>query len=163
MKPCGPAPCLSEKDTNDLLSAVSECPHGAIRRLGKHPEGNDVVTSSNTGIVTLKDGKLFMDLKPRGTYQDEMEGVGHEIVRILGTHGITGTIHDVFPSWAEDPEDELVKIAAKVYSEHYGRDANVLMIHAGLECSILKDKIPGAHFVSVGSTIHGEHTPQEHV
>ena len=37
------------------------------------------------------------------------------------------------------------------------------MIHAGLECSVLQDKIPGAQFVSVGPTIFGEHTPQEHV
>ena len=111
--PCGPAPCLSEKDSNDILSAVSECPSGAIRRLGKHPDGDDVVASSNTGLVILNDGKLFMDLKPRGTYQDEMEGIAHDIVRILGSHGIPGTISDIFPAWAEDPDNELIKMAVR--------------------------------------------------
>lgn len=37
------------------------------------------------------------------------------------------------------------------------------MIHAGLECSILQKKIPGARFISVGPTIYDEHTPKERV
>ena len=36
-------------------------------------------------------------------------------------------------------------------------------IHAGLECGLLKSKIPGLDVVSIGPTIRGAHTPEEKV
>ena len=36
-------------------------------------------------------------------------------------------------------------------------------IHAGLECGIIGEKIPGIDMVSYGPTIKGAHSPQERV
>jgi dipeptidase D len=34
-------------------------------------------------------------------------------------------------------------------------------IHAGLECGILSDRLPGLEMVAFGPDIHDAHTPQE--
>ena len=36
-------------------------------------------------------------------------------------------------------------------------------IHAGLECGIIGEKLPGLDMVSYGPTIKGAHSPQERV
>lgn len=35
------------------------------------------------------------------------------------------------------------------------------MIHAGLECSVIKDTVEGMTAISIGADIFGEHTPDE--
>ena len=34
-------------------------------------------------------------------------------------------------------------------------------IHAGLECGLLGEKMPGSEFISIGPDIHDIHTPKE--
>ena len=43
----------------------------------------------------------------------------------------------------------------------YGKDATVVTIHAGLECGIFSDKMPGLDCVSIGPDNHDIHTPEE--
>jgi dipeptidase D len=42
-----------------------------------------------------------------------------------------------------------------------GFDANVKVIHAGLECGIIGAKYPGMEMVSFGPNIRGAHSPDE--
>lgn len=92
VKSCDPAPCLSEKDTLDVLAAISEPPHGVIRR-----QGDGVVTSSNTGVVRLEGGELSIDIKPRSAYQEEMDALSRDICTILEAHGVSATTYGMFP------------------------------------------------------------------
>ena len=43
----------------------------------------------------------------------------------------------------------------------FGRDAIIEIVHAGLECGIIADKVPGLEAVSFGPLIKGAHTPEE--
>jgi dipeptidase D len=49
----------------------------------------------------------------------------------------------------------------KVWHEMYGRDCRVEVIHAGLECGILADKIKELDCVSFGPDILDIHTTRE--
>ncbi len=42
-----------------------------------------------------------------------------------------------------------------------GKQPEVTAIHAGLECGILLERIPGCDMVSYGPTILGAHSPDE--
>jgi len=44
-----------------------------------------------------------------------------------------------------------------------GKDPIVTAIHAGLECGVLGEKLPGTSMISFGPDIEGAHTPQERV
>ncbi len=45
--------------------------------------------------------------------------------------------------------------------EVFGREAVIEIVHAGLECGIIADKVPGLEAVSFGPLIKGAHTPEE--
>ena len=43
----------------------------------------------------------------------------------------------------------------------YGQAPQVVAIHAGLECGLLSDKLPGLDCVSIGPVMHDIHTSRE--
>ncbi len=43
----------------------------------------------------------------------------------------------------------------------FGKEPEVVAIHAGLECGILSDKLPGLECVSIGPQMHDIHTSRE--
>ena len=68
-----------------------------------------------------------------------------------------------YPGWSPQPAAEIVQLAQKVIAEIAGRKPAVKAIHAGLECGILGEKLPGCQSVSYGPTIKGAHSPDERV
>ena len=49
----------------------------------------------------------------------------------------------------------------RVFEEMYQRPAKVVAIHAGLECGLLSEKLPGLDCVSIGPEMHDIHTSRE--
>ena len=49
----------------------------------------------------------------------------------------------------------------EVYERLYGSKPEVLAMHAGLECGIIGDRIPGMDMISIGPTIKNPHSPSE--
>ena len=49
------------------------------------------------------------------------------------------------------------------YKQAFGTDAELLAIHAGLECGLLTEKYPDLDIVSFGPNITGAHSPDEKV
>ena len=66
-----------------------------------------------------------------------------------------------YPAWEYKKDSELRDTMVKVYTEMYGKAPEVLAIHAGLECGLLGEKIPGLDCVSVGPQMHDIHTSRE--
>ena len=48
-----------------------------------------------------------------------------------------------------------------IYTRMFGKEPKVLAIHAGLECGLLGDKLPGLDCVSIGPQMHDIHTSRE--
>ena len=49
----------------------------------------------------------------------------------------------------------------RVYREMFGKEPEVVAIHAGLECGLLSEKLPGLDCVSIGPEMHDIHTSRE--
>jgi dipeptidase D len=49
----------------------------------------------------------------------------------------------------------------KIYTDMFGKAPEVVAIHAGLECGILGEKLPGLDCVSIGPQMHDIHTSRE--
>ena len=47
------------------------------------------------------------------------------------------------------------------YKKRFNKDPKVRAIHAGLECGLIGDKIPGMDMISFGPTLRGVHSPDE--
>jgi dipeptidase D len=57
----------------------------------------------------------------------------------------------------------LLKAAIETYSETFGESPKAHSIHAGLECGLLIERMPGLHAISIGPTIKGNHAAGERV
>lgn len=52
---------------------------------------------------------------------------------------------------------------AEIYKEMFGKKLVIQTIHAGVECGLLSEKIPGMDAISMGPNILDIHTPKEHL
>ena len=50
-----------------------------------------------------------------------------------------------------------------IYDEVLGYEAQIKVIHAGLECGLIKKVYPNMDLVSIGPTIRNAHSPDEKV
>ena len=66
-----------------------------------------------------------------------------------------------YPAWEYKKESRLRDVMVDTYQELFGRDAKVEAIHAGLECGLFTEKLPGLDCVSIGPQMHDIHTSRE--
>ena len=67
------------------------------------------------------------------------------------------------PAWQYNPESKLREAFCEIYEKEFGKEIELKAIHAGLECGVLSEKIPGVDIISFGPNIRGAHTPEENV
>ena len=66
-----------------------------------------------------------------------------------------------YPAWEYKADSKLRNIMVKTYADMYGKEPKILAIHAGLECGLLGEKLPGLDCVSIGPQMHDIHTSRE--
>ena len=59
------------------------------------------------------------------------------------------------------PQSPLRDLMVQVFTDQYGYAPKVEAIHAGLECGIFSDRLPGLDAVSFGPQMHDIHTSRE--
>ena len=68
-----------------------------------------------------------------------------------------------YPGWRPDPRSAILRLARSTWKELTGEDPQVKAVHAGLECGVIGERLPGMDMVSLGPRIEGAHTSQERV
>ncbi len=66
-----------------------------------------------------------------------------------------------YPAWEYREESKLRDVYATAYEEMFGTKPVLATIHAGLECGILGETIPGLDMISIGPEMRDIHTPAE--
>ena len=66
-----------------------------------------------------------------------------------------------YEPWEYREDSELRDKCLKVYKEVTGKDMQVNVIHAGLECAVFSKKYPDMDMISIGPDMSGVHTPKE--
>ena len=71
------------------------------------------------------------------------------------------TIEGDYPAWEYKADSPLRQRIAAVYEDMYHEKPVFEAIHAGLECGLFSDKLPGLDCVSFGPWNYDIHTPKE--
>ena len=66
-----------------------------------------------------------------------------------------------YPAWEYKKDSVLRDTMVQVYKKLYEKEPQVVAIHAGLECGLLGEKLPGLDCVSIGPEMHDIHTSRE--
>ena len=74
---------------------------------------------------------------------------------------ITGNISSEYPAWTYRRSSRIREIAVRCYRELYGKEPEVITIHAGLECGILTNKKADLDCISIGPQMYDIHSVKE--
>ena len=67
----------------------------------------------------------------------------------------------VYPAWEYKKDSRLRDTMVRIFGQMFGKEPEVVAIHAGLECGLLSEKLPGLDCVSIGPQMHDIHTSRE--
>lgn len=120
-----------------------------------------VETSLNMGIVTTTEEGFIVRHAMRSSVKSKKTELFRRLKSFAEYMGARTSSEGDYPPWEYRNDSPLRDQMGRVYEEMYGVPMKIEMIHAGLECGYLSDKIPGLDCVSIGPDIRDAHTTRE--
>ena len=149
---------LSTQDTAKVISLLCAVPNGVQAWSADIP--GLVQTSLNLGIAKLAD-TMNLTFSVRSSVNQEKEDLLGRLQEIAAFHDASYSQMGEYPAWEYKADSQLRDVMVKTYVEMFGREPEVVAIHAGLECGLLGEKLPGLDCVSIGPEMHDIHTSRE--
>ena len=150
---------IDEMSQYDLLNGLNACPHGVIAMSQTIP--NFVETSTNLASCKKKEGYFLIQTSQRSSIESSKQDVADMVEAVWSLADADVEHTDGYPGWAPNPKSVILDIAVNCYKERFQKEPKVRAIHAGLECGLIGDKIPGMDMISFGPTLRGVHSPDE--
>lgn len=147
---------LTVKDTKSIIDYLNDVPDGVLEE-GK----TGVITSLNTGISTYSNGNLYCESLIRSMDNSQLKKVSDEVSATAYNYGFAVNYGEPYPAWEYNEVSPLREKMVEVFEKMYGSKPQVATIHAGLECGLISEKIPGMDAVSLGPDILDVHTVNE--
>ena len=157
---------------NEGKEFTDECTSKVVNLLYLYPNGINtksteieglVESSTNLGVLTTVDNKVIFDSAIRSSVPSLKEEIvlrSKTIVELLG--GDFSTTSD-YPAWEYNPNSKIREICQNVHKEMYGKEAEIVAIHAGVECGLFNEKLGNLDMISFGPNLYDVHTPDEHM
>ncbi|MCB1055615.1 MAG: aminoacyl-histidine dipeptidase [Acidobacteria bacterium] len=144
-----------------LVTMLRELPHGVLKMSEALP--GLVQTSSNLAMVSTGDDAAEIHCSNRSSVAADLDETVAAITTRAAEAGATVHTTRGYPGWEPNRHSKLLEMAVEVFRRLYDRDPEVSAVHAGLECGILGEKIPGMEMISFGPDIRNPHSPDEFV
>ena len=149
---------LTTEATAKVISLLCSCPNG-VQSWSQDIPGL-VQTSLNLGIAKLGD-RFSATFATRSSVNAEKVELLAQLKQLAEMHGGTYSTMGDYPAWEYKKDSRLRDTMVKIYTEMFGKAPEVVAIHAGLECGLLGEKLPGLDCVSIGPEMHDIHTSRE--
>ena len=137
-----------------------QCAPNGVQEMSREVEGL-VQTSLNLGILATYGEEVRATFCVRSNINSQKEMLLHRLELLCGALGGTFLVSGTYPAWEYRADSPLRCLMAEVFAEQYGHTPTVEVIHAGVECGLLADKLPGLDCVSIGPDLTEIHTPRE--
>ncbi len=144
-----------------ILQAIAALPHGVIKMSARI--AGLVETSTNVAVIDTEKGSMTIVTSQRSSVASELANIVGSVSAIFALAGASIRHTDGYPGWEPNMKSPILKTARSAYRSLYGKSINVKAIHAGLECGIIGERIPGMDMLSFGPTIEGAHSPEERI
>ncbi|MBQ7341433.1 MAG: aminoacyl-histidine dipeptidase [Oscillospiraceae bacterium] len=148
---------------------TAECTARAIKLLQEVPNGVQawsqdieglVQTSLNLGVMGLDDN-FHMTFAVRSSVNAEKRELLDTLKAIAEKYEAGYSETGDYPAWEYRKDSILRDTMVETYRQMYGKEPEVVAIHAGLECGLLSEKLEGLDCVSIGPEMHDIHTSRE--
>ncbi len=144
-----------------LLAALSALPHG-VAKMSAEIAGL-VETSLNIAVIKTTPKAVELVTSQRSSVASEIDEICLTVADILAFAGAAVQTGSGYPGWKPDLDSPILKVAKSTHAQLFGKEPEVMAVHAGLECGIIGEKYPGMDMVSMGPSIEGVHSPDEKI
>ena len=150
---------LSTQLSAKVIALLCSVPNG-VQSWSAHIPGL-VQTSLNLGVTNMEKEKLSLTFAVRSSVNQEKEDLLEQLRQLAQLQDCSYSDTGNYPAWEYVKDSRLRDTMVEVYTNMFGQAPQVVAIHAGLECGILSDKLPGLECVSIGPQMHDIHTSRE--
>lgn len=156
-----PTTVIPEEIQDSVINAVLGCQNGVISILTDSIFAGTIETSTNLASVKSQDGKIEIKILTRSSSETRKHEICSSLESIFSLAGARVDISGEYPGWQPDANSSTLKIMSELYKDMFNEEANIVVVHAGLECGIILSSTPGLDIVSFGPTILNAHSPDE--
>ena len=157
-KESGKCSLFTADDSARILTLIRELPSGVISM------NNDInlpETSMNVGIIESGEDRVTASASLRSSKESEKAALAERVFKIAEKAGAKTNRYGDYPGWEYSKDSKIREALCTAYERLFGKKAEVVTIHAGLECGLFSDKIKGLDCVSLGPVAYDIHTPKE--
>ena len=152
---------IKKGQQQQIMQTVAALPHGVTKMSADIP--GLVETSTNVAVIKTLKKSIQLATSQRSSVASELTEMVQTVSAVFDLGGAEVINTDGYPGWKPNLESPILKVAKSTYKSLYGKDPEVKAIHAGLECGIIGEKVPGMDMVSFGPTLEGVHSPEEKI
>ena len=145
--------------TRRALDLVATIPAGVIA-LAPGLAGA-VETSTNLTVAGTEGETLTLASMARSSNAAALDELGARMTSLARLSGAEIEVRRSYPPWEPQFASPLLDVAKRTYSRLFGVEPALSVVHGGLECAVLGQKLPGVEMISIGPEIVGMHAPGE--
>ena len=156
-----PENVVPEEIEENLLDAILACHNGPLRFIPAIPD--TVETSSNLSIINIADGYAEVDILIRSSCESMKDYLALQLSSCFAMAGMKVELSGSYTGWQPNVKSPLLASVKDAYNKLFGKEPEVRVIHAGLECGILSTNYPDMDMISFGPTLLSPHSPTERI
>lgn len=154
------APVAADAATSAAAARLLEALPFGVQAM--HPKLEWLVeTSLNMGVVSTSGDGLQVSLSVRSAEKAKKLALLERLQGIITAFGGSYAESDHYPAWEYQENSPLQQVMLGTYRQFTGKEPVISVTHAGLECGLLGEKLPGLDTVSMGPTQEHIHSPKE--
>jgi dipeptidase D len=148
----------SSRKALDLLAAV---PNGVLVMSPGFP--GVVETSTCLTVASTETEVLTLASMARSSNAAALDGLLTTMESLARLARAEIEFRRSYPPWEPQLDSHLLTVATETHRELFDAEPILTVVHGGLECAVLGQKLPGVEMVSIGPEIVGMHAPGEKV
>jgi dipeptidase D len=159
--PTGAQQAAGPDETRRVLELLASIPTGAI---AMSPDGsNGVETSICLTVARTQSGELLLSSMARSSNAAALDDLLARMEALARQGEAVIDVRRSYPPWEPRLDSLLLRRAAAVFDRLFGSEPELVVVHGGLECAVLGQKLESVEMISIGPEIVGLHAPGEKV
>lgn len=156
-----PKTLIPEEIQDDFINAIEGCQNGVISMLHDFP--GIVESSSNLAIVKTSDELIDIRILIRSSSETRKASLCSSLESVFAMAGARVEESNGYNGWNPNIDSPILAVMKQAYQELFHTEAEVKVIHAGLECGIIQGAYPNMDMISIGPDVVHPHSPEEAV
>lgn len=153
--------CADRASSEKLFFLLATVQNGVFEM--NHSIEGLVEYSRNLGVIETEDGirEIRVVFFARSSRNSQLDASTEQLDAYAKQLGMTHVITSRYPGWSYSESSAVREKYSECYRELYGKEPEILTIHAGLECGVISEKLKGLDVISCGPVVLDLHSPDE--